>query len=80
MYILLQRAKNIDRNDAGAPVSWTGTNETIGTFTDGDKFIAYIQENIKDLGNAVAFTGSASMIQQANHIIGQELIKAGLIK
>lgn len=80
MYIILQKAKDIERNEHGAPVSWRGTGETISTFNDGDKFIAYVKEHINDLTDAVAFTGSASLLQQANHVLGQELIKAGLHK
>lgn len=78
MYIILQKAVDIQRNEAGAPISWRGTGETLETFTDGDKFVAYVKEHAAELKDVVAFTGSASLITQANYIIGQELRKAGV--
>lgn len=78
MYIVLERAVDIQRDkDSGAPWTWRSTGETIKTFTDGDEFIAYVKEHAAELKDAVAFTGSASLISQANYIIGQELRKAG---
>lgn len=80
MYIVLEKAVEISRDEkTGMATSWRGTGKTIATFTNGDKFIAYVKENVKDLKDAVAFTGSASLLQQANFIIAEELKKAGLL-
>lgn len=81
MYIILQRATEINRDpENGMATSWRGTGETIKEFTDGDKFISYVKEHASELKDVVAFTGSASLLQQANFVIGQELKKAGVIK
>jgi hypothetical protein len=81
MYIILEKAKNIERDkETGTAWTWTGTGETLATFTEPDKFIAYVQENAKDLKDVIAFTGSASQLQQANFIIAEELKKVGLLK
>lgn len=79
MYIQLMRAKDIKRDpDTGIAWTWRSTGEVIETFTDPDKFIAYVQEHASELKDTIAFTGSASQIQQANYIIAEALKKAGV--
>lgn len=81
MYIILQRATNIERDpQTKMPFSWTGTGETIAEFTNGDKYVAYVKEHAKELKNVVAFTGSASLLQQANFVLLEEQKKVGLVK
>lgn len=78
MYIILEKATEIKRDtETGMATSWRGTGERVKEFTNGDKFVAYVKENAKDLKDVVAFTGSASLIQQANFIIAEELKKVG---
>lgn len=80
MYIILEKATDITRDkDSGMAVSWRGTGEVIKEFRDGDAFIAYVKEHTNELKDVVAFTGSASLLQQANFIIAEELKKAGLL-
>lgn len=79
MYIILEKAVEIERDEHGIAMSWRGTGETIKTFTDGDKFVAYVKEHAAELKDAVAFTGSASLLQQANFVLGSELKKVGLL-
>lgn len=72
MYIILEKAKEITRDEQGVAISWRGTGETVGTFTSADKLVQYIKDNAKDLKNVIAFTGSASQLYQANAIIANE--------
>ena len=82
MYILLQKATDIVRDPATQmPVSWRGTGVNVQGFTNGDKYIEYVKANVKTLGlDTVAFTGSASLLQQANFVLVEELKKVGLLK
>ena len=81
MYIILQKADDIVRDpETKMPISWRGTGENVAEFRDGDKYVAYVKENAKALGkNTVAFTGSASLLQQANFILVEELKKVGAL-
>jgi hypothetical protein len=80
MYIILERADEITRDEQGVAISWRGKGQTLGTFTNADKLVEYIKENVADLKDVIAFTGSASQLWQANAIIANELKKAGLLK
>jgi hypothetical protein len=78
VYVELHKATEIERDLDGVP--WTYKfKELIGKFNNPDNFVAYVKENIKDLVDAVAFSGSASTIVGANTLLGQELKKAGLL-
>lgn len=81
MYILLQKATDIVRDpETQMPVSWRGTGVNVQEFKDGDKYIEYVKANAKELGkDVVAFTGSASLLQQANFILVEELKKVGVL-
>lgn len=79
MYIILEKAVDIERDEHGIAFTWRGTGEKVKTFTDGDRFVAYVKENAKDLKDVIAFTGSASLLRQANFIIAEELKKAGVL-
>ncbi len=77
-YIKLIKAKDIKRDKEGYPVSWTG-GEDIKTFTDPEVCRTYIKENLHKLDNAVFFTGSASLIVNANTYLADQLKAAGLV-
>jgi hypothetical protein len=77
-YIKLQKAKDILRDEEGYPYAWTG-GETIAEFTDPNKALAYVEENLKDLVDAVFFTGSASLLMNANSYLATKLKEADLI-
>lgn len=77
MYIQLLKAKDIQRDERGMAWTWRSTGEVVETFTDADKFIAYVKEHAAELSDVVAFTGSASQLAQANLIIADMLKKAG---
>lgn len=81
-YIILQQASDIKRGkDSGIPWTWKSGKE-IKRFTHGDVFGAfcrYVDENVRDLKDAVAFTGSASLITQANGYLTMKLREAGLL-
>lgn len=81
MYIILQKADDIVRDEQTLmPISWRGTGENVKEFRDGEKYVAYVKENAKALGkNVIAFTGSASLLQQANFILVEELKKVGVL-
>lgn len=79
MYIQLLKATDIERDERGMAWSWRSTGECIATFTDADKFMAYVKEHAAELGDVVAFTGSASQLQQANLIIADLAKKAGAL-
>ena len=80
MYIILQKADDIVRDpETKMPISWRGTGKDVATFNDGNKYIEYVKANAKQLGkDTVAFTGSASLLQQANFVLVEELKKAGV--
>lgn len=78
MYIMLQRATDITRDEQGTATSWRGTGETLATFTKADDFIKYVEDNAADLKDVIAFTGSASLLLQANAIIADKAKKAGV--
>ena len=81
MFIILQKAQNIERDpETKMPFSWQGTGENVKTFTNGDEYVAYVKQHAKELKDVVAFTGSASLLQQANFILVEELKKVGLVK
>jgi len=77
MYIQLLKAVDIERDERGMAFTWRNTGEVVETFTDATKFMEYIKEHAAELRDVVAFTGSASQIQQANLIIADQLKKAG---
>lgn len=77
MYIQLMRAKDIQRDERGMAWTWRTTGEVLETFTDANKFMTYVQEHAAELSDVIAFTGSASQLQQANLIIADMLKKAG---
>lgn len=78
MYIILEKAVDITRDEkTGMATSWRGTGEKVQTFTDGNKFMAYVKEHAAELGDVIAFTGSASLLTQANLIIADQLKKVG---
>lgn len=77
MYIQLLKAVDIQRDERGMAWTWKTTGECLATFTDADKFMTYVKEHAAELEDVVAFTGSASQIQQANLIIADMLKKAG---
>ncbi len=81
MYIILQKAVDIVRDEqTQMPISWRGTGENVQEFRDGDAYIEYVKANAKTLGkDTVAFTGSASLLQQANFILVEELKKLGIL-
>jgi hypothetical protein len=79
MYIILEKAKEIQRDERGMAWTWRGTGEQVATFTDANKFMTYVKEHAAELGDVVAFTGSASLLQQANLIIADQLKKAGVL-
>lgn len=81
MYIILQKADDIVRDpETKMPISWRGTGENVAEFRDGDAYVNYVKANAKQLGkNTVAFTGSASLLQQANFILVEELKKVGAL-
>lgn len=81
MYIILQKATEIERDPVTKmPFSWKGTGKNVAEFRNGDAYVKYVKENAKDLKDVVAFTGSASLLQQANFILVEELKKLGLVK
>jgi len=77
MYIQLLKAVDIERDERGMAFTWRNTGEVVETFTDANKFMTYVKEHAAELGDVVAFTGSASQIQQANLIIADQLKKVG---
>lgn len=77
-YLTLDRATDIKRNDAGVPWTWKGGKQ-IMAFTSWLAYETYVTKNIKKLADAVAFTGSASLLQTANSFLASELKKAGLL-
>lgn len=80
MYIILEKAVDIQRDkDTGMAWTWRGTGEKIAEFTDGDAFMTYVKEHAAELGDVIAFTGSASLLNQANLIIADQLKKAGVL-
>ena len=81
MYILLQKATDIVRDpETQMPISWRGTGENVQEFKDGDKYINYVKENAKALGkDTIAFSGSASLLQQANFVLVEELKKVNVL-
>lgn len=72
IYITLDRAKNIIRDDNGVATSWQG-GKKIASFTSVDDFADYVDENIKDLKDAVAFTGSYTILTACNNYIAKKL-------
>lgn len=78
MWLALVKAKNIKRDEYGAPWTWTSQG-TIEEFDKGEDFLTYVENHISDLKDAAAFSGSASTITSANYILGKALKEKGLI-
>lgn len=77
-YITLDRATNIKRDADGVPFAWKG-GKKIAEFSDPEKLKEYVTDNIGDLVDVVAFTGSATLLNAVNSFIATELKKAGLL-
>ena len=79
-YLELHKATQIRRDDSGMATSWRG-GKLIKKFTMPLEFVDYVRANADKLKDAVAFTGSASLIVTANALIAaDELKKVGVQK
>lgn len=77
--IILTKAKNILRDEAGVPYSWQGTDE-IAEFYSIEDFKRYVDKNKDKLKDCVAFSGSASAVTICNNYLTKALKQKKLIK
>lgn len=78
MRLELRKATNIKRTEEGMPFGWR-SGELIAVFNSGQAFKSYVQKNIQYLKNAIAFTGNAQLLTDANNFIAGELKHAGML-
>ena len=77
-YLELQSASDIKRTRQGIPYAWR-TGKTKYKFYTETAFLDFVQENAPKLTNMVAFTGSATLITQANTFLAQEIKKVAAL-
>lgn len=78
--IVLERATDIQRySDTGVPFAWRSTGQQIATFRTWESFEDYIHRQRRRLKTAVAFSGSASTLHQANTLLARKLKETGIL-
>lgn len=77
-YLDIARGKNIERDEKGVPFSWQ-RGEVLETFTSADKFMDYVKVHAHDLKDCVAFSGSHSLLRDANIFLTEELQRQGVL-
>lgn len=78
MQLELRKATSIRRSKDGAPFSWT-LGGVIASFSRPQDFKQHVQQNIESLRDAVAFTGNAQLLSDANNFLAGELKRVGAL-